>query len=280
MVWQALARLVEAHGRAVLAEVVATKGSTPREEGAFMFILPGGAICGTIGGGNLEWRAIAAAQAMLEKGETRRDIRQSLGPDLGQCCGGQVMLALTSHATADLPRIRERAAGESDPRRVLQLFGAGHVGRAIVLALAPLPFRLVWVDDRPEIFPSHIPANVALRDDPLAAMAAAGPGSFALILTHSHTLDLQLADAGLRNGEIAHLGMIGSATKKARFRKRLMEMGWDGEALSRLHCPIGVEGLASKLPAAIAASVATDLLIRDERLRSSATPLPATMKTA
>lgn len=279
MRWQALRDVVVTHGQAVLAEVTRTRGSTPREEGAWMLIVPGGGYKNTIGGGALEWRALAEAQAMLEHAEAARTITQSLGPDLGQCCGGHVTLTLTRYTAADLPQIKTRT--EPDSRRPVYIFGAGHVGRALILALAPLPFRICWIDTRPYVFPAHLPANAtAISADPESVMAQVGPDSFVLILTHSHPLDLALTAAALKNPAIAYLGLIGSATKKARFLSRLTEAGMGEEARARVVCPIGLPGLGSKLPAAIAASVAADLLIRDERLKIMHSPLTARAGTA
>jgi xanthine dehydrogenase accessory factor len=279
MRWAALGELIRQKAEAVLVEVSRTRGSTPREEGAWMLVTPGGGYKNTIGGGALEWRALAEAQAMLEHGENSRTITQSLGPDLGQCCGGHVTLTLTRYTKADLTQIETRT--EADTRRPLYIFGAGHVGRALILAFAPLPFRISWIDTRPDVFPAHLPANVAATGaDPEAVMAQAEPGSFVLILTHSHPLDLALTAAALKNPQIAYLGLIGSATKKARFLSRLTDAGMGEEARARVVCPIGLPGLGSKLPAAIAASVAADLLIRDERLKIMHSPLTARAGTA
>jgi xanthine dehydrogenase accessory factor len=190
-----------------------------------------------------------------------------------------VTLQLTRYTKADLPQIETRT--EADTRRPLYIFGAGHVGRALILAFAPLPFRIRWIDTRPDAFPAAIPANVTpMGADPESVMAQAGEGSFVLILTHSHPLDLSLTAAALKNPAIAYLGLIGSATKKARFLSRLAEAGMGEEARARVVCPIGLPGLGSKLPAAIAASVAADLLIRDERLKIMHSPLTARAGTA
>ena len=279
MRWAALGELIRQKAEAVLVEVSRTRGSTPREEGAWMLVVPGGGYKNTIGGGALEWRALAEAQAMLEHGESTRTITQSLGPDLGQCCGGHVTLQLTRYTKADLPHFETRT--EPDTRRPLYVFGAGHVGRALILALAPLPFRVHWIDTRPDAFPAAIPANVtAMGADPETVVAQAGEGSFVLILTHSHPLDLALTAAAIKNPSITYLGLIGSATKKARFLSRLTEAGMGEEARARVVCPIGLPGLGSKLPAAIAASVAADLLIRDERLKIMHSPLTARAGTA
>lgn len=166
--------------------------------------------------------------------------------------------------------------GFGDIRREVLVFGAGHVGRALVLALAPLPFRVTWYDQRRDMFPAHYPATATARvlDTPEAASAAASRGSFAVVMTHSHQLDQHVVDALLRNDRAAYVGLIGSRTKRVRFTRRLAESGLSESRLQRLVCPIGVPGVRSKHPAAIAASVAVQLLERDEALRGVlATPL-------
>ena len=129
------------------------------------------------------------------------------------------------------------------PRR-LYLFGAGHVGRALVLALAPLPFEVIWIDPRPAAFPRAVPGNVTLIEalHPVSELKNAPDGSFVFVMSHSHALDLAIADAALRNPQIAHVGVIGSATKRARFEKRLREAGVAEDRIASLICPIGIAG--------------------------------------
>jgi xanthine dehydrogenase accessory factor len=277
--------------------------------------MPDGGFRGTIGGGALEWQALADARTLLgEIAPEARLRRQALGPGLGQCCGGSVRLLSevfdrsmasevtilasreangdfatssrlipSDNATGALARSILEAPHSSQPAveiapdgtlletfarhsRPLWLFGAGHVGRALVLALAPLPFEIVWIDPRREAFPAATPANVRSvhLPDPAAALAGAPPAAFVLVMTHSHPLDLELVHAALEAHRFAYVGLIGSATKRARFAKRLGDLGLTVDIVSRLVCPIGLAGIASKAPAAIAASVAADLLIRHE----------------
>jgi xanthine dehydrogenase accessory factor len=143
-----------------------------------------------------------------------------------------------------------------------------------VLALAPLPFAVTWVDPRPDAFPSHVPANVVLRQlaEPADALAAAPAGSFVAIMSHSHQLDLALTHAALADDRFAYVGLIGSKSKRARFEKRLAEAGVAPARIAELTCPIGVGGIRSKAPAVIAAATATELLIRDEALRAMTQP--------
>ncbi|HUF45857.1 MAG TPA: xanthine dehydrogenase accessory protein XdhC, partial [Aestuariivirgaceae bacterium] len=166
--------------------------------------------------------------------------------------------------------------------RPLTLFGAGHVGRALILALAPLPFEVAWIDPRRDAFPAAMPANVRAvhLPDPAAALAGAPAGGFVLVMTHSHGLDLELVHAALAADRFAYVGLIGSATKRARFRHRLKAIGLSDAALSRLVCPIGLAGINSKAPAAIAASVAADLLIRHESATLAKLPVAAMAERA
>jgi xanthine dehydrogenase accessory factor len=169
-----------------------------------------------------------------------------------------------------------------DDHRSIFLFGAGHVGRAVVLALAPLPFLVTWIDSRSEAFPGVAPANVSVLPsaDPAAVVAKAPFGAFVLVMTHSHALDLAISAKALAMSPIAYVGVIGSDTKRARFVSRLRAAGLADSDLSRFHCPIGLTGIRSKQPAVIAASLAADLLSRDEQLRASSGAFTLVHKTA
>jgi xanthine dehydrogenase accessory factor len=160
--------------------------------------------------------------------------------------------------------MRERI---NPPAQAVWLFGAGHVGRAVAAALHPLGFALTWIDGRAGQFPNPPPPGVktlALAM-PELAVEEAPPGAIFLVMTHSHPLDEAICEAVLRREDFAHLGLIGSATKRARFVKRLAAAGIAKPQLDRLVCPIGLAEIRSKEPAAIAASVAADLFIRRER---------------
>lgn len=303
-VWPRILRIVAAGEACVLVTVLADRGSVPRAAGARMIVRADGGFHGTIGGGALEWQALARAQALVERGGARTLLMsQSLGPDLGQCCGGHVTLGLELFDARDRETVAELARAEAagpftcltdttgEPFRrqilppgsttrslaprtyresfgrdlpVVAVFGAGHVGRAIVIALAPLPFRVVWSDRRPGAIPEAVPANATTtRDAPSAVLRALPDGAQVLVLTHSHTEDLAIVAEALASGRFAHVGVIGSQTKRARFLRRLADLGL-GEAAARLRCPIGVPGLADKEPAVIAASVAAECLILRE----------------
>jgi xanthine dehydrogenase accessory factor len=244
----------------VVVRVVKAEGSTPREVGAVMLVTQDG-FKGSIGGGTLEWQAMAEAQAMLSEAKTTKQMHKHLGPDMGQCCGGRVTLFFESFAT-----VAESDFEQAPDLTHIHLWGAGHVGRALVMALAPLPFRVSWWDQRPNAFPQMVPQNVTCRNGSPADMT---PDAMVLVMSHSHALDFEIVDFALRNPEFRFVGLIGSQTKKARFLKRLREASVDA---SRLTCPIGVGTVKSKHPAAIAASVAVQMLAQDELLRSQNLP--------
>lgn len=273
--WVTILKSVEKHGTAVMVTVARVEGSSPREEGARMIVTPEG-FHGTIGGGTLEWKAMAVAQKALGRPAAKSSAQYSLGPDLGQCCGGRVTLLTETFDASSLLQLKELAERESkgafDHRRKLYLFGAGHVGRALVMALAPLPFDVQWVDPRPNAFPRFVPENVTLLSPemPESVLGAATEGSLVLVMSHSHALDLAITDAALRNLRIAHVGLIGSATKRTRFEKRLREAGVDESRIRGLICPIGIGGIASKEPAAIAVATAAQCLVLHEALEATA----------
>ncbi|SMH31303.1 xanthine dehydrogenase accessory protein XdhC [Azospirillum agricola] len=258
---------------AVLLTVAEARGSTPREAGARMLVGPE-ATAGTVGGGRLEWIAVDAARQMLARGmpagnERGTTLDLPLGPATGQCCGGHVVLRLERADAGTVATLAEEERREAEARPTLLLFGAGHVGRAMAAAFAPLPLRLLWIDGRAHEFPEAIPPGVEriVSDRPLDHVAAAPAGFGCLILTHSHALDFDIAEASLRRGsDAAYVGLIGSTTKRARFERWYRARGRDADALSRLTCPIGAALASSPLPGdkrpeVIAALAAAELLL-------------------
>lgn len=242
---------------AVVVEVTATRGSVPREAGTRM-VVASDAVLGTIGGGQLELQAIADARALLLRGSGHFDRHVALGPSLGQCCGGAV--DLHHSLLADTPPAFWRPPA---PRFVLQLYGAGHVGRALVRLLAGVPCQVQWVDERESEFPAEaLPAHIRrVCVEPVEAeVAAAPPGCCFLVLTHSHVLDLAITQAVLARGDFAFFGLIGSRTKRARFEARLRERGFSDAQLARMVCPIGLPGIDGKEPELIAVSAVAQLL--------------------
>lgn len=247
---------------AVLVAVARAAGSTPREGGARMLVT-GCAVDGTVGGGRLEWEAIARARTMLAADEAEASLDLPLGPAVGQCCGGHVTLALRRAGEPELAWLEAREAAEKSALPTVLLFGAGHVGKALAQALAPLPLRVRWVDGRAEQFPTvPIEAVEAVVTERLVDEAErAPPGAAHLVLTHSHTLDFAVCEALLRRGDFAYLGLIGSTTKRARFERGFRELGIDQAAIARLTCPIGGDRLRDKRPPVIAALAAAEVLL-------------------
>jgi xanthine dehydrogenase accessory factor len=260
---KATARAWLATGRpAMLVQVLATRGSVPREAGTRMLVAAdtgADSVAGTIGGGHLELQAIARARALLAAGvQQAQDQAIALGPTLGQCCGGALTLR-----TAPLDAAALAAWPDEPALFTLQLYGAGHVGRAIVQLLERLPCAVQWIDAREAEFPAaaSAPHIQRLCVEPVEAeVRLAPPGAFYLVLTHSHDLDLAITEAILRRGDFAYLGLIGSATKRARFFSRLQQRGVGAAALARLTCPIGVPGIPGKQPEQMAVAVVAQLL--------------------
>ncbi|HWW06552.1 xanthine dehydrogenase accessory protein XdhC [Collimonas sp.] len=317
---------------AILVTVAQVEGSGPREPGAKMVVTAVGQF-DTIGGGHLELQAIRIAREMLDEGlslsRERRLQRFSLGPSLGQCCGGVVHLAFerVTAAAADYFSFLQRRLREGEDswrlvalddaappaltdgdgerlhgpgrlptlpslstpsakalgaclilrddhgrrwlldaclatRPLLFLFGAGHVGAAIVKALGDLPCRVVWIDEREEMFPDQLPANVCVEatDTPEALVDSAPDGSSFLVMTHNHALDQRLSAQILQRDGVAWFGLIGSKSKRMQFEHRLHERGIALERLADMVCPIGIPGIIGKEPAVIAASVTAQLL--------------------
>ena len=242
---------------AVVVEVVATRGSAPREAGARM-VVAADAVLGSVGGGQLELQAIADARVLLQRGAGHSDRHLALGPKLGQCCGGAVDLHYSLLADTPPAFWQPPAA-----RFFLQLHGAGHVGRAIVRLLAGVPCEVQWVDQRDSEFPAEpLPSHVrrVCVEAVEAEVSAAPPGSCFLVLTHSHMLDLAITQAVLARGDFVFFGLIGSRTKRARFEARLRERGFSDAQLSRLVCPIGLRGIDGKEPELIAIGAVAQLL--------------------
>jgi len=260
---------------AIVIEVVQVQGSIPREAGTRMLV-SAGAVAGTVGGGHLEWQAIAMAQQALQDmaaaaapqaALTPWVHRFPLGPALGQCCGGVVDLRfapLNAEALHAWPTAR--------PRFHLELYGAGHVGQAIVRLLATLDCTVRWIDarDHEAGWPgqptaewlAQLPAHITHLSSPHPAdeVADAPPGACHLVLTHRHDLDFDIIEAVLRRGDGHFNGLIGSQTKRARFLHRLADRGLSPAQLDRLTCPIGLGGITGKAPEVMAVAIVAQLL--------------------
>lgn len=298
--WLGWLREVAAHTPSALVHVLASEGSAPRGAGTRMLV-SGDALYGTIGGGQLEYRAIEQARAILALAPGSWRIQDyPLGPLLGQCCGGRVRLMIehidparlgwiadateqrvlvsTLHADRIERHVRTDAVAQQlsargdrprtgdsfaeiigQYRRPLYLFGAGHVGQAIARHVEHLPFRLAWFDTRP-VFDSIAGVAVVPEAAIERCVAEAPDDAAILILTHDHALDYRLTRAALQRAQTAFVGLIGSATKKARFASRLAQDGLDGAQRARLTSPIGVAGVTGNEPAVIAIATLAQLL--------------------
>lgn len=236
---------------AIRITVTKTAGSVPRDAGTQMLVWADRTE-GTIGGGTLEWEAMAEARRMLRDGRQSHNATMPLGPALGQCCGGSVSLLW-----------EEAEAMTTPPARPLWIYGAGHVGRALVTVMAPLPdFAITWVDTAADRFP-HTDVTTLVAKDPALIVKHAPVDADHLILTYSHEIDLALCHA-LLNHDFHSAGLIGSATKWARFKSRLTVLGHAPAQISRIACPIGDPALG-KHPAAIALGVATAMIGAEAR---------------
>ena len=265
----ALAAAIAAIDRAdpaILVEVTDALGSTPREAGTLMLVTET-AIAGTIGGGELEWRAIERAREALAGEPIPERLQLPLGPALQQCCGGHVTLSLQRLAPSDRDELSRRLREWRAQLPRIVLFGAGHVGQALVRALTPLPCRVRWLDSRQDLFPAGLDATIEAETIADPAGVTTDPSDLVLVMTHSHALDLAIVEARLRAMDFAWLGLIGSATKRRRFEGQLKAGGIPAERLERLVCPIGLASIRGKEPAVIAASVTAQLLTVIEALR-------------
>lgn len=296
--------------RVVVAEIA---GSVPREVGASMLVWETGQ-SGTIGGGTLEFEATKTARTMLGSGKKTKLSRHPLGPALGQCCGGSVSLVSEVFVAGDLydlgekQSFRRQIVGDSamplslkraetlarnqglavtpnlqdgwfiEPLRAravpLWIWGAGHVGRAMVQTLAGLTeFDITWIDTSEARFPDVIPEGVTklTADNPANLVPYAPSDAQHLILTYSHALDLELCHQ-LLSHSFAFTGLIGSKTKWARFQNRLQDLGHAPDQISRITCPIGDPTLG-KQPQAIAIGVAGALLhdLKNKKARKDQT---------
>lgn len=261
----ALARLrafLAASPQVALVEVREAKGSTPREAGAWMLVSPE-AILGTIGGGQLEFMAVDRAREMIAAGAPAAGlIDVPLGPEIGQCCGGRVLVDLALVDDDLRAAIPSRIEAEEALHPSVFVFGGGHVGHALAAALSLLPLAVTVVETRADQI-GDLPDGVSARLTavPEEVVRAAPAGSALLVLTHDHALDFLIVAEGLKRGDAAYVGMIGSKTKRATFASwYVREAGGDEAALARLVCPIGGAGVKDKRPAVIAAMAAAEVM--------------------
>ena len=244
-----------------LVEVIEAKGSTPRGVATWMLVSPEASF-GTIGGGQLEFMAIARARQMIEQKVEVSKLDVPLGPEIGQCCGGRVTLYLAMLDEELRAAIPERIVHEEELQPHVYLFGGGHVGHALARALSLLPLTVTLVETRPEEL-RGIPDGVRSIETavPEEVVRDAPQGSAFVVLTHDHALDFLIVAEALAREDVVYVGMIGSKTKKATFRSwYLREAAGNETGFERLVCPIGGSEVKDKRPAVIAAMVAAELL--------------------
>ncbi|GGF70463.1 xanthine dehydrogenase accessory protein XdhC [Alteromonas lipolytica] len=244
-----------------LITVIASAGSTPRDQGTKM-VVTADRQYDTIGGGHLEFKAIELAREALVQSVNSSQNQQAvhsfpLASTLGQCCGGAVKLLIETHVSH---------------RQVLALFGAGHVAQALVPILAQLPLSVRWIDNREALTPTQpLAANVQFLcdDEPAGEIPLLPAGSWVVIMTHDHQLDFELAEKALKQPQLPYVGMIGSQTKAKRFVHRLQAKGFNEQQLSRFYTPIGLSAIPGKLPIEVAISVSAQII---QRLHKIAPP--------
>jgi len=257
---KSLAAFLDATPSAALITVATAKGSTPREEGAWMLVSPEKTF-GTIGGGQLEFLAIAKARELIAENIASGALDIPLGPEIGQCCGGRVALDIRIAGPDDRAEILRHAEEEDRALPHVYLFGGGHVGHALAAALALLPLRTILVETRVEAL-EDIPSEVETRLTPVPEeiIRQAPPRSAFIVLTHEHALDFLITAEALARDDAAYVGMIGSKTKKATFRSWYLKNGGEESRLSRLVTPIGGAAVRDKRPAVIAAMTAAEVM--------------------
>ncbi|MBB6410242.1 xanthine dehydrogenase accessory protein XdhC [Mesorhizobium sangaii] len=267
---QSLKAFLSTAGRVALVEVAGTKGSTPREKGAFMLVSRA-AIFGTIGGGQLEYMAIDKARQMLfspsrdariEVDEVCATLDVPLGPEIGQCCGGRVEVGIRLVDTALAAELVAVAETEEAHLPHVYIFGGGHVGQALASAAALLPVHAVVIETRAEAL-EGMPETVETRLTPMpeAMVRDAPAGTAFAILTHDHALDFLIVAEALKRDDTAYVGMIGSKTKKATFKNWFLKSADGSESeFARLISPIGGDAVKDKRPPVIAALAAAEIM--------------------
>lgn len=247
----------------VLVTVLAVQGSAPRDLGTKMLVSAADTV-DTIGGGHLEYAVINKARALLQEGLNQQQLEEfPLGAKLGQCCGGRVQILYECIASTAAP---------------VAVFGAGHVGTALVNLLGQLPVNVQWFDGRVDQFPQQSADNVRhIVSDSLVDEVAELPSQcLVVVLTHQHPLDYAIAEAVLRRGDFRYLGVIGSKTKAKRFAMRLQHRGFDDALIQRMRCPMGLPEVPGKHPMEVAISIAGELVAcYQQRPQTAPAQLPA-----
>ena len=245
----------------VLVEVASAAGSTPRDTDAWMLVSKDRTFA-TIGGGQLEFMAIDHARKLVQGAKADLRLAIPLGPEIGQCCGGHVALSFKKVDADTRATLIERSDDEIAHRPHVYIFGAGHVGNALAMALSHVPLRTVLVDTREhELSAADVPGiETCLTAMPEAVVRDAPPGSAFVVLTHDHALDFLIAAEALGREDASYVGMIGSKTKRATFKNWLSREVNRPELFERLVCPIGGTLVKDKRPPVIAALAAAEIM--------------------
>ena len=253
MIWYKIIQQLESKNEDyVLITVLGTAGSTPRDCGTKM-VVSKGKNYGTIGGGHLEYKAIDGAKQLLKQSDSCQKIEHfPLGAKLGQCCGGNATLMFESFINNNID---------------IMLFGAGHVGKALMSILSELPCKIHWVDSRAEEFPEKLPDNVTkiVSDSPSDEVSSLREDGFYVVMTHNHPLDFEITETILLRDDARYVGLIGSQTKWQRFKMRFKHKGYKSEFYSSIHCPIGLRDIPGKRPTEVAVAVAGEIIAEYHR---------------
>ncbi|MFQ3209711.1 MAG: xanthine dehydrogenase accessory factor [Colwellia sp.] len=248
--WTGAVHQLNKQGKAyVVATIVGVTGSTPRNSGTKM-VITNEDIFDTIGGGHLEHKVIKHAHQLLISGEACQQLEHfQLGAQLGQCCGGDASVLFECFS----------ASGAN-----IMLFGAGHVGKALIPILAGLPCSITWVDNRAEQFPDDIEnySNVTaiISDNPAEEVATMPANSYFIVMTHNHQLDFEISHNILKRADFAYSGLIASDTKWRRFQQRFQHRDIEKSLVDKMNCPIGLAQVQGKLPMEVAVSVAGEII--------------------
>ena len=248
--WTAAAYQLSKQGKAyVMVTLVGVSGSTPRNSGTKM-IITRDELFDTISGGHIEYKAIKHAHNLLSQGKDCQQLEHfQLGSNLGQCCGGNASVLFECFA----------ANGVN-----IMLFGAGHVGQALIPILASLPCHITWVDSREAQFPknsaSYHNVRKVVSDQPEDEVSTMPDNSYFIVMTHNHQLDFDISQKILNRGDFNYLGLIASDTKWRRFKQRYKHRDIDEKQVARMSCPIGLADVTGKLPMEVAVSVAGEII--------------------
>ncbi len=248
--WNQASLTLSQQGKAyVLITIVGVTGSTPRNSGTKM-VVSQNEIFDTIGGGHLEFKAIKFAKALLASNKNCQQIEHfQLGSQLGQCCGGNASILFECFAFSTINIV---------------VFGAGHVGQALIPILAELPCHTTWVDSRAEQFPANTEhfANITtlVTDDPASEVASMPSNALYVVITHNHQLDFEISHQVLKREDFHYLGLIASDTKWRRFQQRYKHREVARQVVERMNCPIGLAQVVGKLPMEVAVSISAAII--------------------